>query len=52
MTDDGIAAKFKAALERKNASNREGTKHLDGGHASQGPHGSENHQQQFRRKSG
>lgn len=52
MTDDGIADKFKEALERKNASNRKGSAHLDGSAKPAAPHGSESHQQQFRRKSG
>ncbi|CAM3842202.1 MULTISPECIES: DUF5302 domain-containing protein [Tsukamurella] len=52
MTTDGIADKFKEALERKNASNRKGSAHLDGAVKPQTPHGSESHQQQFRRKSG
>ncbi|MBS4101112.1 DUF5302 domain-containing protein [Tsukamurella paurometabola] len=52
MTADGIADKFKEALERKNASSRKGSAHLDGTGKAQTPHGSESHQQQFRRKSG
>ncbi|GAB3129427.1 hypothetical protein GCM10027289_11840 [Tsukamurella serpentis] len=52
MTDDGIADKFKEALDRKNAVHRKGSAHLDGAAKAQQPHGSESHQQQFRRKSG
>lgn len=52
MTNDGIADKFKEVLERKNASNRKGSEHLDGAAKPTNPHGSESHQQQFRRKSG
>ncbi|GAA1098821.1 DUF5302 domain-containing protein [Tsukamurella spumae] len=52
MTADGVADKFKEALEKKNAANRKGAAHLDGSAKGQAPHGSESHQQQFRRKSG
>ncbi|WP_019202312.1 DUF5302 domain-containing protein [Tsukamurella sp. 1534] len=52
MPADGIADKFKEALERKNAASQQGTAHLDGATKPQAPHGSESHQQQFRRKSG
>lgn len=52
MTADNVADKFKEVLERKNASNKKGAAHLDAATKAQAPHGSESHQQQFRRKSG
>jgi len=43
--------KFKEALEKKNARQREGEAHLDGESAISGPHGAET-KRTFRRKSG
>lgn len=52
MANDGIADKFKEVLEKKNAANRKGSAHTEGSAKGPAPHGSESHQQQFRRKSG
>ena len=52
MADSEQARKFKEALDRKNAQAQKGAAHLDGMGKSGAVHGSESHQQQFRRKSG
>ena len=48
---DDMKAKFKAALDRKNAQHREGEAHLDGDSAVHGTHGAVT-KREFRRKSG
>ncbi|MDF0530832.1 DUF5302 domain-containing protein [Tsukamurella sp. 8F] len=52
MPTDEQRAKFKEALERKNSQAKSGTSHLDGHGKAEQAHGSQSHQQQFRRKSG
>jgi len=57
MSSDDTAAseemkrKFKEALDKKNASHREGEAHLDGDSAVHGTHGAVT-KREFRRKSG
>jgi hypothetical protein len=48
---DDMKRKFKEALDKKNASHREGQAHLDGDSAVHGTHGAVT-KREFRRKSG
>jgi hypothetical protein len=54
-TDDAAAEmkrKFKEALDKKNATHRDGEAHLDGDSAVHGTHNSASTKREFRRKSG
>lgn len=48
---DEMKRKFREALEKKNAQQRQGEAHLDGDSAVQGTHAAQTHRE-FRRKSG
>jgi len=48
---DDMKRKFKAALDKKNATHRDGQAHLDGDSAVHGTHGAVT-KREFRRKSG
>ncbi|MRH29272.1 hypothetical protein GH740_08070 [Microbacterium sp. SYP-A9085] len=49
---DEMKRKFRDALEKKNARQRDGQKHLDGQGAVHEPHGRAGQKREFRRKSG
>lgn len=49
---DEMKAKFKAALDKKNAQHREGEAHLDGESVVHDSHGPASVKREFRRKSG
>jgi len=49
---DEVKRKFREALEKKNAQQRDGQSHLDGQSAVHEPHGRAGHKREFRRKSG
>ena len=49
---DEMKAKFKAALDKKNARHREGEAHLDGDSVVHAQHGPVGQKREFRRKSG
>jgi hypothetical protein len=49
---DEMKRKFKEALDKKNASQRSGEAHLDGGSVVHDAHGQAGHKREFRRKSG
>ena len=49
---DEMKRKFREALDRKNAQQRDGQSHLDGQSSVHEPHGRAGHKREFRRKSG
>jgi hypothetical protein len=51
-TSDEMKRKFREALDKKNAQQRDGQSHLDGQGAVHEPHGRAGHKREFRRKSG
>ncbi|WEG07740.1 DUF5302 domain-containing protein [Microbacterium horticulturae] len=49
---DEMKRKFREALDKKSAHQRDGQSHLDGQGAVNEPHGRAGHKREFRRKSG